>query len=370
MLSQGSDNFHNVVYAVAITHNDTTVPIADPSLSSTGVIDEVQAKAYLTSKSWPIGLQRKLITGLNNIAYRYFLIDDSGSMSIDDGNLYKGSKYVRSTRWIEMTDTMKFHIELARAGRMPTEFRLLNSLPPIVVGSTVDISSNILESYESEDIRYNSLIAILKESPGGSTPLCRHINEITKKIKAMNPMLVSTSQRVSVVIFTDGESSDGDLNDALKPLKSLNVDILIRLCTDNRTTIDYWNKIDTDLELKIDILDDLKKECYETMKSNPWLNYCQELQRFRESGVFLQEFDYIDEGKMSVEQMKKFISIIIDKPDLTHPDTDFNEFMREVKDGVRALPDIYNPKYSRMIKIINTKRLKSMYKPGLTCSIM
>lgn len=369
MLSSDSD-YHSLVYAVAYlpnTNDDHDIPIADAARLSVTAVNEVHTRAYLSS--WPIGLQTILIKGFNKIAYRYYLIDNSKSMSIKDGSYLNGHRFVKCTRWDELTDSMRFHIELSRVARIPTEFRLLNCLAPIVIGSGCD-NSSIAEAQEREAIWYTCLLKALQNLPLGETPLCKHINEIIEKIKAMNPMLVHTGQRVSVVIFTDGESSDGDLNEALKPLKSLNVDILIRLCTDDAATLEYWNKIDADLELRIDILDDLKKECYEIMRSNPWLNYCQELQRFRESGVFLQEFDYLDEGKMSVEQMRKFISVIINNPDLNHPDIDWDKFMSDVKYGVRALPDMYNPKYSRMMKIVDTKGLKRMYKPGIRCKIM
>lgn len=82
----------------------------------------------------------------------------------------------------------------------------------------------------------------------------------------MNTMLVANGKRISIVVFTDGESSDGDLNEALKPLIYLNVDVLIRLCTDEAATVVYWNQIGADLDLKIDILGDLKREYKEVMK--------------------------------------------------------------------------------------------------------
>jgi hypothetical protein len=50
-----------------------------------------------------------------------------------------------------------------------------------------------------------------------------------------------------VVIATDGESSDGDIVTAMKPLKQLPCWVVIRLCTDQDSIVDYWNNIDSEL---------------------------------------------------------------------------------------------------------------------------
>ena len=60
----------------------------------------------------------------------------------------------------------------------------------------------------------------------------------------MEPFLRATNQRVTVTIATDGESSDGDIASAMRPLQSLPVWVVIRLCTDQDSIVDYWNNID------------------------------------------------------------------------------------------------------------------------------
>lgn len=72
------------------------------------------------------------------------------------------------TRWSELTDAMKFHANLAKAA--PTEFRLLNSSNPLLVGAGPDTTG------------YQGFMQALDQSPGGGTPLCRHINEIITQI--------------------------------------------------------------------------------------------------------------------------------------------------------------------------------------------
>ena len=72
------------------------------------------------------------------IPIRFFIVDDSGSMSTSDGMKIIGtaakSKVINCTRWSELSQTVKFHAELAEATSAPTEFRLLNGADPVVVG--------------------------------------------------------------------------------------------------------------------------------------------------------------------------------------------------------------------------------------------
>lgn len=60
----------------------------------------------------------------------------------------------------------------------------------------------------------------------------------------MADFLRQTNQKVCVIIATDGESSDGDIAAAMRPLQQLPVWVVIRLCTDENRIVDYWNNID------------------------------------------------------------------------------------------------------------------------------
>ena len=56
-------------------------------------------------------------------------------------------------------------------------------------------------------------------------PRCRHIKDV-HKVKLVAPALESKGKKACVVIITDGEASDGDLLEAMKPLDDLPVLIL------------------------------------------------------------------------------------------------------------------------------------------------
>ena len=98
-----------VLESVPISQN---IPISQTGPSS--IADRSAAVAYLTRNGWPIGLQDTLLSGLNRLPMRFFIVDDSGSMATSDGHrlIVQGSirKMVPCDRWTELTDAMRFHV--------------------------------------------------------------------------------------------------------------------------------------------------------------------------------------------------------------------------------------------------------------------
>jgi hypothetical protein len=143
-------------------------------------------------------------------------------------------RLVPCSRWTELGDALRFHVEFARAARAPTEFRFLNSLPPVLIGG------NDFNEEESVTTLYNAMSG----TPSGGTPLCRHIREIVEKIRAIEPQLRASGQKAALIIATDGESSDGNVVTAMRPLKDLPVMVVVRLCTNNVRIGKYWSDVD------------------------------------------------------------------------------------------------------------------------------
>lgn len=187
---------------------------------------------------------------------------------------------------------MTFHAKVASTSYTPCEFRTLNNSHPILIGA--DISGN--------DEAMTQLLETFEESPCGRTPLCHHIREVTAIISNMAPHLRHQNKRVALIIATDGKATDGNVSDALKPLERLPVWVVIRLCTDNNGIVDYWNRIESELELDMDVLDDFVGEAKEIYAHNSFLTYGEPLHRLREFGVFLKEIDLLDEAKLTAEQ--------------------------------------------------------------------
>lgn len=149
------------------------------------------------------------------------------------------------------------------------------------------------------------ICSLFDDSPSGGTPLCRHIREIIAQIRLVEHQLRSSGQKACIIIATDGESSDGDIAEALRPLKDMPAFVVVRLCTDEERIVEYWNNIDNVLELNVDVLDDLSGEAQEIRNVNPWFTYAEPMHRLREFGISLKEIDLLDEALLPKEQMKK-----------------------------------------------------------------
>lgn len=187
---------------------------------------------------------------------------------------------------------------MAHHAQAPTEFRLLNGLPPLVIGQPGDEAS-LTRLAERFDM-----------SPGGGTPLCHHIRQIVQEIRNAEATLRANGQRACIVICTDGESSDGSIAEAMKPLERLPCWVVVRLCTDDDSIVDYWNNIDSQLEVEMDVLDDFVSEAKEIMSVNSWLVYGEPLHRLREWGIRFKELDLLDEAKLSPDQMRFLVAMM------------------------------------------------------------
>ena len=141
-------------------------------------------------------------------------------------------------------------------------------------------------------------------SPEGGTPLCAHITDVLSAIRKFEDQLRAKAQKAVLVICTDGEASDGNLAQALAPLKELPVHMVVRLSTDDENITQYWSRIDENLELDIDVLDDLTAEATMFNELNPWLTYGEPLQRLRLFGTKRFEFGLADEVALNHDQMR------------------------------------------------------------------
>jgi hypothetical protein len=129
-------------------YSSSFVPSATSSSAvSSTVQNELGAKEYLSSNNWPPYMIDNFLQSLNALPYRYFICDDSGSMSLEDGKVavtYNGvTKALPCSRWKELTTSIQFHADLAHQGGIASEFRFLNTGIPFRIGypkSRTDIS--------------------------------------------------------------------------------------------------------------------------------------------------------------------------------------------------------------------------------------
>jgi hypothetical protein len=68
--------------------------------------------------------------------------------------------------------------------------------------------------------------------------------------------------------------------------------------------VSYWAKVESDLELDMEVLDDLFSEATAISKLNPWLFYSEPFHRLRESGVAMKEVDLLNEIPLKADQIR------------------------------------------------------------------
>ena len=96
----------------------------------------------------------------------------------------------------------------ADAAGTPMEIRLLNKAQPVIVGEKADSGANL-----------DAVRTLLSTEPSGLTPVCKQIREVIERIKSMEAELVASNKIAILLIITDGESTDGNVADMLKPLE-------------------------------------------------------------------------------------------------------------------------------------------------------
>lgn len=111
----------------------------------------------------------------------------------------------------------------------------------------------------------------MEDDPAGQTPLCEHIESIVDAVSSIEDELRASGQRAIVIIATDGVATDGNVAAALRPLERLPVIVILRLCTSDEKVVKYWDDIDKELELEMDVLDDLCGDASQVVKLSTWL---------------------------------------------------------------------------------------------------
>lgn len=327
-------------------------------------INEDGGMNYMLKHGFPKGIANTIVKEAERCPMRFFILDDSGSMASSDGSrvIQSGSRYVtvNCSRWEEMVDTVQFHEGLSKAMNAPCEFRFLNNLAPKRTG---------VAEIDPDDVNGRAVRKALDGSPSGMTPLCFHVTEVAREIQAQAQRLKENGQHAAVVIMCDGGASDGNVAQAMKPLAHLPCNVVVRLCTDQDDVVDYWNGVDRQLEINLDILDDPIGEASEIEAVNHWLNYGLPLHRMREWGVHIRELDMMDEQLLSSNQMITLLAILLDcdKKEIPQIAVDWGEFSAFVKPRLAQAGDAFNPVTRRSEPWVNLSQLRGKYSPNSGC---
>jgi Mg-chelatase subunit ChlD len=317
---------------------------------------------------------------------RIWVVDNSGSMSINDGHRIvesanrKDVKYVNCSRWAEIKETVKYHARMAALLEAPTVFRLLND-PGKMCGPQQFSVAERGPQHISEDLNI-ALSTINNVTPSGVTPLAEHVREIRENVLAMQEELRDNGQKVVIVLATDGLPSDPtgvcsqatrtEFEIAMRSLEGLPVWIVVRLCTDEENVVEFYNNLDSQLELSLEVLDDFVGEADEVYEHNKWLNYALPLHRVREMGFSHRLFDLLDERPLTKDDLREFCFLIFgrDRFDgVPDPQVDWKGFCDHTAVIVSNEQKQWNPMRKKMMPWIDMKKLAKTY-GNSSCTIM
>jgi hypothetical protein len=365
------------------------------------VLKEAVVK-QLKQQGFTIGLAEALSTMKQCFPLRIWILDNSGSMQEADGQrLVETSnktqvKFISSTRWEELRECANYHLQLAGLLEAPTTFRLLNdpgagmakgnhhhSLP--VASGTPQQQFTVADSTTTMiSTQIQNAHRILQNTrPSGVTPLTDHILEIHRGISSMAPMLRARGQRVVITLATDGLPTDAQGNggsyeqkafvEALRTLEQLPIWLVIRLCTNEEHVVEFYNTLDEQLELSMEVLDDFVAEASEVHDKNPWLNYALPLHRMREFGFHDRILDMLDERLLTKGELRDMALLLFGKSSvdgsLPDPAANWTLFLKELQRLQSQEDQQWNPISKKLSPWINLKKLNAIYGDGSNCII-
>jgi len=235
-------------FRIATTHN------------ASSSFNQYQLK-QLRDQGYTQGLSEELLQCTKSFPLRYWVVDNSGSMTRCDGTRLINTKnqnsikMVSCTRWKELQETVDYHAQLSALLAAPTTFRLLNNPGAHVGPQEFSIGDKGPELIQRDLEIARSTMS--KVTPTGVTPLSKHIREIREEIAVLAPSLFDEGKRVAIILATDGLPTNQygiggpeDLNDftaALRCLEGLPVWIVVRLCTDEDKVVNVSQTIIYDI---------------------------------------------------------------------------------------------------------------------------
>lgn len=206
----------------------------------------------LRDQGYTLGQAHELLLFSKTFSLRFWVVDNSGSMSLNDGNRLVSTKnqskvkMVPCTRWKEIQETVDYHAQLAALLQIPTTFKLLNNPGAHAGPQEFSIGTTGPASID-RDLQIARDV-MKRASPQGVTPLARHVREIREEVYELTPSLLQQGRKVAIILATDGlptdeygisgAQSNNDFTAALRSLEGLPVWIVIRLCTDEDKVVD------------------------------------------------------------------------------------------------------------------------------------
>jgi len=368
----------------------TAVPVSSFSVKQGGNTNGARSSLpsfdieKLKRQGFTEGMAKSLGKNKESFPVRFWIIDNSGSMSIQDGHRIVETdnkvQFVNCSRWEEIVETVSFHAHVSGELNAPTYFRLLNN-PYNGCPSNFEVATNEHQGRGNDVLNAQSILS--RTQPSGVTPLMEHVITVQQEIGELASVLRNDGQRAVFVIATDGLPTDRNGNcssleksqfiNALRTLEGLPIWLVIRLCTDDDDVVDFYNNIDNELELSIDVLDDFEAEAKEVHEQNTWINYALPIHRMRELGFYDRTFDLIDERTLSKREVRDYCRVLFGEdafdgcPD---PSTNWDGFATFTSILVNKEKKYYDPIRKKQRPLIDIVNLNRTYNDSGNCCVL
>merc|ERR1719387_1730897 len=311
------------------------------------------------------------------IGLRIFLLDNSGSTSSYDGKYLEevaggNMKMVTCSRWQEIKRMALQQARCQIATGTPCEFVLLN--PVSGHGNLqegVDICS-IHPTHGNTEGQLATLDRMLGNvRPNGVTPLAQSLRQIRQRVLTVHGHLARQGLRTVLVIATDGlptsqgyTPTDAAKAEVVRELRQISVELpvflVIRLCTDEDSVVEYYNRIDEEEELPLEVIDDLESEAQEIrQQGNDWLTYSPMIHMIREGGTFMKLLDLLDERKLNALEVRLLAGHFLQLADQQSlPVSDMAQFHKKAEENVRQMPKVFDPLRHRAAPCVDVRKLR------------
>jgi Mg-chelatase subunit ChlD len=361
----------------SLAHNGSTRVFLPHEQQPHRALTESELRA-LRDQGYTDGLCQALARNNAIHVLRIWIVDNSGSMNSNDGHRLVETKQandvkvVGCTRWTELQECVNYHVQLAALLEAPTVFRMLND-PGRVNGPQQFSIAERGPQMIGQDVSI-ALQTMRNSRPEGCTPLSRHIREIRDNVISMEASLRQNGTRVVIVIATDGMPTDDrgyggqaaqqEFIQALRSMEGLPVWMVVRLCTDEDHVVEFYNELDSQLELSLDVLDDFMGEAAEIYKLNGWLNYALPLHRMREMGIYNRLFDLLDERLLTADELREFMVLLFGVANfdgVPDPQADWDGFVHAINRIQQNERNPWNPITKRLSPWIDVVKLNQAY---------
>lgn len=148
--------------------------------------------------------------------------------------------------------------------------------------------------------------------------------------------------------------------------------MIIRLCAADDAIQDYWDNIDSQLEIKMDIISDYLAEGRQIQAANSWLTYGMLLHRMREFGMIMKEFDMLDEKLLGIDEMHFLSKAVLGQgvsgeAPIPDPSSDWNAFYAALNSANNREPSTWCPVSKRERHWVHASTVSSKYRVGGGC---